>query len=64
MLGATSAPAQTLQTGNLTGKVSDNTGARAPGVTVTLASPVLLTPRTATTDSEGAYRFAALPPGT
>ena len=59
-----SSPAQTLQTGTLTGKVSDNTGARAPGVTVTLSSPVLLTSRTSTTDGEGAYRFAALPPGT
>ena len=59
-----SSPAQTLQTGILTGRVSDNTGARAPGATVTLSSPVLLTPRTSITDGEGAYRFAALPPGT
>src|SRR5437867_9898300 len=56
--------AQSLQTGNITGKVSDNTGARAPGVTVTLTSPVLITPRTMTTDQEGTYRFTALPPGT
>src|SRR5690348_15133646 len=53
---APSALAQSLQTGNITGKVSDNTGARAPGVTVTLTSPVLITPRTATTDPEGTYR--------
>jgi hypothetical protein len=56
--------AQSLQTGNIIGKVSDNTGARAPGVTVTLTSPVLITARTASTDQEGAYRFPALPPGT
>jgi hypothetical protein len=56
--------AQALQTGNVTGKVTDNTGARAPGVTVTMTSPVLITPRTATTDAEGIYKFAALPPGT
>src|SRR6266571_570863 len=61
---APSALAQSLQTGNITGKVSDNTGARAPGVTVTLTSPVLITPRTVTTDQEGSYRFPALPPGT
>jgi len=56
--------AQSLQTGNITGKVSDNTGARTPGVTVTLTSPVLITPRTVSTDQEGTYRFTALPPGT
>ena len=56
--------AQSLQTGNITGKVSDNTGARAPGVTVTLTSPVLITARSTTTDAEGTYRFTALPPGT
>jgi hypothetical protein len=55
--------AQSLQTGTIAGKVSDNTGGRAPGVTVTLTSPVLITPRTATTDSTGGYRFPELPPG-
>jgi hypothetical protein len=56
--------AQALQTGIITGKVSDNQGARAPGVVVTLTSPALLGPRTAHTDSEGLYRFPSLPPGT
>jgi hypothetical protein len=60
----TSALAQSLQDGNITGKVTDSSGARAPGVTVTLSSPVLITKRTTTTDSEGLYRFTALPPGT
>ena len=61
---ASLARAQALQTGNIVGKVSDNTGARAPGVSVNLTSPVLITPRKVTTDSEGVYRFTALPPGT
>jgi hypothetical protein len=61
---AGTALAQSLQTGTVTGKVTDNTGARAPGVTVTLTSPVLITPKTATTDSQGEYKFSALPPGT
>ena len=61
---APAALAQSLQTGNITGKVSDNTGARTPGVTVTLTSPVLITARTTVTDQEGTYRFTALPPGT
>jgi hypothetical protein len=63
VLWAASGAAQTLQTGTLVGKVTDHTGASAPGVTVTLTSPVLLAPRTAVTDAEGSYRFAALPPG-
>ena len=61
---ASLARAQALQTGNIVGKVSDNSGARAPGVSVTLTSPVLITPRRVTTDSEGVYRFTSLPPGT
>ncbi len=60
---STSAFAQS-QTGNIIGKVADNTGARAPGVTVTLTSPVLISPKTAATDGEGTYKFLALPPGT
>src|SRR5262245_33443482 len=67
VLGLALAPfatAQSLQTGILAGKVSDNTGARAPGVTVTLSGSGLLTPRTVQTDAEGSYRFPALPPGT
>ena len=55
--------AQTLQTGSIVGKVSDNSGGRAAAVSVTLTSPVLLTPRTTKTDSEGVYRFVSLPPG-
>src|SRR5262245_43200167 len=66
LLGLALAPnawAQALQTGVITGKVSDNQGARAPGVQVTLTSPAILTPRTVQTDAEGVYRFPALPPG-
>jgi hypothetical protein len=60
----TTALAQSLQTGTIAGKVTDPSGARLPGVTVTATSPVLITPRVATTDEEGGYRFASLPPGT
>lgn len=68
LLGVLSLPpptahAQGLQTGTISGKVTDNSGGRAPGVAVTLASPVLLGSRTATTDAEGAYRFPAIPAG-
>jgi alkylated DNA nucleotide flippase Atl1 len=59
----TTALAQSLQTGTIAGKVTDPSGARLPGVTVTATSPVLITPRVATTDEEGGYRIASLPAG-
>lgn len=52
--------AQTL--GSLTGTVTfDN--APLPGATVTISSPALQGTRTTTTDVNGNYNFAALPPG-
>ena len=59
----TTALAQSLLTGTIAGKGNDSSGARLPGVTVTLTSPVLITPRVATTDDEGGYRFPSLPAG-
>jgi hypothetical protein len=55
--------AQSLQVGTIEGKVSDQSGAIVPGVTVTLTSPILLSPRTSVTDSGGAYGFPSLPLG-
>jgi hypothetical protein len=59
------AAAQTVSatTGALNGRVTDNTGAVLPGVTVTLTSPSMMGARTATTNEEGQYRFPAVPPG-
>ena len=56
--------AQALQTGDIRGRALDTSGAVLPGVAVTLTSPVLITPRTAVTDSQGGYTFLALTPGT
>jgi hypothetical protein len=56
--------AQTLQTGDIRGKAADASGAVLPGVAVTLASPVLITPKIATTDQQGVYTFLQLTPGT
>ncbi len=57
--------AQTSDRGQIEGKVSDETGAVLPGVTVTLTSPALLTPQLlAVTGPVGRYRFTTLPPGT
>jgi len=61
-LGAAPALAQT-QTGDITGRVTDNTGAVLPGVTVTITSPALQQPQVAVTSSTGSYQFVRLPIG-
>ena len=50
-------------TGAIRGTVADRTGAALPGVTIVISSGALMQTRTAVTDTEGTYRFAALPPG-
>ena len=45
------------QTGEIFGKVTDGSGAVLPGVTVTVAGPVLLQPLTAVTGETGTYQF-------
>lgn len=55
--------AQGVQTGTIRGVIHDDQGLAVPGVTVTVASPALQTPRTQTTDATGAYTFPNLPPG-
>ena len=59
VLGATSAWAQS-QTGEIFGKVSDESGAVLPGVVVTLTGPSLLQPQTATTTETGSFQFPRL----
>src|SRR5687767_10800201 len=63
VLGVASAAAQS-QTGEIFGKVSDESGAVLPGVTVTLTGPSLLRPLTATTSETGSYQFPQLTVGT
>ena len=63
LLGATSARAQS-QTGEIFGKVTDESGAVLPGVVVTLTGPILLQPLTATTSETGSYQFPSLTVGT
>jgi hypothetical protein len=59
LLGAVSARAQS-QTGEIFGKVTDESGAVLPGVVVTLTGPILLQPLTATTSETGSYQFPRL----
>jgi Carboxypeptidase regulatory-like domain len=56
-------PAQ-IQTGTITGAVTDEQDAVLPGVTITLTSTALIRPQTAVTNDRGIYSFIALPPGT
>src|SRR5262245_7549896 len=60
---ATSVGAQTATTGTIEGIVTDPNGAVVPGATVKVSSPNLIRAQTATSDSQGRYRFANLPPG-
>jgi len=59
-LFATSTLATAQQTGQIFGKVTDQSGAVMPGVTVTLTSPILLQPQTAITSETGSYQFPSL----
>ncbi len=59
-LFAVPAASSAQQPGEIFGKVTDTSGAVMPGVTVTVTSPVLLQPQTATTSETGSYRFPQL----
>jgi hypothetical protein len=48
------------QTGEIFGKVTDQSGAVLPGVTVTITAPNLLQPLTAVTGETGTYQFPRL----
>ncbi len=65
LLGWSGIAAGQSQTGNITGRATDESGGALPGVTVTLSSPQMIgQPRTAVTDEQGVYRFTLLPTGT
>src|SRR5438128_6306240 len=59
------AGAQTVSAtmGAIDGRVTDPTDAVLPGVTVTISGPAMMGTRVVTTNEEGAYRVAAVPPG-
>ena len=57
------APAFAQQAGTITGTATDEQGAVLPGVTVTVESAALITPRSTTTGAGGSYSHPALPPG-
>src|SRR5262245_11104098 len=51
------------QAGSLVGIVKDTSGAVLPGVTINVRSPQVVGVTSTTSDTEGRYRFPALPPG-
>lgn len=55
--------AQTTTTGTVEGTVTDTNGAAVPNVTITLSGPNLVRQQTTTSDADGSYRFASVPPG-
>src|ERR1700740_2180217 len=57
------APGQ-VETGELTGTVTDPSGALIPGALVNLKNSGTNAVRSAVTSSDGAFRFAALEPAT
>jgi len=65
MLAAATAGVQTASTTTaaITGRVIDATGAVLSGVTVALSGDALMGTRTATSSSDGFYRFKVVPPG-
>jgi outer membrane receptor protein involved in Fe transport len=63
LLFVTASMAQTSTTGTVEGVVADQNGAVVTGATVTLSGPNLIRAQTATTDSNGSYRFQQVPPG-
>jgi len=54
---------QSRETGIIQGKVLDEEGNPLPGVSITLSSPSLMGTRSTVSDSEGRFRFPALPSG-
>src|SRR5206468_2088763 len=51
-------------TGTIMGKVTDASGGVLPGVTVNATSPSMMGVQSIVTNTEGIYRFPAVPPGT
>src|SRR5580658_1350116 len=56
--------AQSVTAGDVTGIVTDPSGAAIPGATVTLTNVSTNTSQTQTTNGDGSYRFAFTQPGT
>jgi len=63
LLGSTTSLAQGRAEGSIVGKVTDETKGVLPGVTVTAINTATGLSRVSVTESDGAFRLSALPPG-
>src|SRR5579872_5842302 len=63
VLFSAAAFAQQINSGAVSGTVTDSSGAAIPGVKVTATSPALQGEESFTTNDQGTYRFPALPLG-
>jgi len=63
LLGACAPAAAQEQRGSIEGIVRDSSGGVLPGVTIEARSPSMAGVQTTVTDTNGLYRFPALPPG-
>ncbi|MGH9395029.1 MAG: carboxypeptidase regulatory-like domain-containing protein [Terriglobales bacterium] len=63
LLPASRAAAQSTTSGDISGLISDPSGAAIPGATVTLTNAGTGATNTTTTNAKGTYRFSLLPPG-
>jgi hypothetical protein len=64
VVGIPSVLAQSAGTSALTGTLTDPSGGTVPNATVTLTNTQTNQVRTATTGTDGSYRFTLIPPGT
>jgi hypothetical protein len=62
-VGAAWAQTVSATTGAMNGRVTDESGAALPGVTITIASPSMQGTRSTVTSDDGSFRFPAIPPG-
>src|SRR5688572_25549333 len=58
------APSAQVISGEIFGKVTDQTDAVLPGATVTVSGPALIQPMSAIAADSGGYRFPGVPIGT
>ena len=63
-LGCSTSALGQVQTADITGRVTDHTGAVLPGATITLTGPALIQPQTSVTSETGTYQFSNIPIGT
>jgi hypothetical protein len=61
---STQAPSQSIISGVVVGSVTDSSGGALPNASITLINANTNTVQATTTNAEGSYRFAFVPPGT